>query len=577
MNIKNKKKLLYILSTFILIVFILRIVQAKINLSPEQEPTKTKINYLNINDYQSEGAYIYTTGKLESLKQLDIKSELSAKIKKINFSIGDKVKKGQVILELDNSTLAAQLSQAQASLNQRIAGASNEDIQIYQTIVDTAKADLEKTKSDNEQMISSYEIALQVAKNNLSLGGETLIDTLHSVQPILTKSLIETDNILGIDNELANDNFEDVLSVLDSSNLDKTKTSYLQAKKSKKEFDDLVINLNTNSLETEINIVKNKAKESLKLMETHLFNMQQVLDSTVPIGNLTQTSLNTMKTTISTLSSTINMIDASLTNAAQGQNESGEALNSYKIAHEKAKQDLENAKITTENILKIKEATYNQALANLEKIKANPRDVDLAPLQAVVSQSTVIYNKSVITAPFDGIISSIPYRTGDLITAGQIVASIVNQEGLQVKAHINQKERNLVSEGSEVLIEDIYHGTINNISPSIDSITKKIELIIAITDENAKKLTIGQYVNAKIFIDNTKNNQTFIIPLAAVKVYQDRKVVFFVDENNIIQEKEIKTGNILGDNIEIIEGLDLENNIISSVAGLTVGEEVTVQ
>jgi RND family efflux transporter MFP subunit len=573
----NKKKFLYLFIGIIIIIFVFRVVQAKFDWNNNQESVKKSVSLIDVKDYQSEEATIYATGKLESLEQLDIKSELSAKIKKVNFSIGDEVKRGQTILELDNSGLGAQLSQAQANLNQRIAGASKEDIQIYQMAVEAAKADLEKTKSDNEQMISSYEIGLQTAENNLGLGSETLVGTLHSVQPLLASSLVETDNLLGIDNTLANDSFKNILSVLDISKLDTAKNSYYQAKKAKKEYDELIINLDKNSSEKDINLAADKAKEALSIMKTHLFHMQEMLDATLPIGGLTQTGLNIMKTTISTLSASINNIDTALSSVMQGQDPSGKNLNSYKIAYEKSKQDLENAKIDAENIIKIKEISYNQAAANLEKITANPRNVDLASMQAAVSQTAALYNKSIIKSPFDGVIAGMPFRAGDLITAGQIVTSVVNQKGLQVKAYINQKERSLISEGNNVLIEDSYEGIVSNISPSIDSVTKKIEIIIAITSKNVEGLTVGQYINAKILVNSAEDAQKFIIPLASVKVYPDYKAVFFVGEDNLIQEKEVKIGSILGDNVEIASGLNLDDKIISSVAGLSVGEELTVK
>ena len=308
-----------------------------------------------------------------------------------------------------------------------------------------------------------------------------------------------------------------------------------------------------------------------------MLTVQQVLDSTVPVGNLNQTTLNGMKTIVSGLNTSIITIDTTLTNAAQGQDDSGNHLNSYKIAYDKAVKDLENAKINAENIIKIKEANYNQAVASLEKVKANPRDVDLASLQAVVSQTAAVYNKSIITAPFDGVISNMPFRTGEFVAAGQTVAGVVNQNGLQIKAYINQKERSSISDGNEALIEDSYTAIVSSIAPSIDSSTKKIEVILAVTDENVENLTIGQYANAKIFINNGQDTQKFIIPLSAVKVYQDKKTVFFINQDNLVQEKEIKVGEIFGDNIEVTEGLNIEDKIISSVAGLSIGEQVNVQ
>jgi len=556
-------------------VFIFRIVQAKFSRGENQEETTARVSLLDVDKYQDEEVFVYTTGKVESLEQLDIKSELSAKVARVNFKIGQAVKKGQTILEMDNSILSAQLSQAQAGLNQRIAGASDEDIKIYQTAVDLAKADLEKTKADNKQAISSYEIALQMAENNLSLGGEILINALQSVQPVLSNSLIVADNILGIDNETANDSFEDGLSVLNSSKLNKAENSYYEAKKLKNEYEALLAKLNNNSSDEEVEVVAEKAEKALAAIKKHLIDVQEVLDATTLTNGFSQESFTAIKANVNALSVSANTVDTALTNAIQGKSDNGGNLNTYNIAYQKAKQDLENAKVSAENIIKIKEASYNQALANLEKIKADPRAVDIASLQAVVSQSAAAYNKSIIKAPFDGVISNLPFREGDLVAAGQVVAGVINREGLQIKAYVNQKERLLIGENNLAIIEDLYEGVVAAIAPSIDAANKKIEVIIAVAQADVN-LAVGQYVNAKIFIKDSQSAR-FVIPLSAIKTYDGRKTVFCVNENNEIYEKEIEAGDIFGGNVKIIAGLAAGDRIISSVGGLSAGQKVIIE
>jgi RND family efflux transporter MFP subunit len=573
--LKNKKVFIGVFVVVIAAVFIFRIVQAKFSRGENQEETTARVSLLDVDKYQDEEVFVYTTGKVESLEQLDIKSELSAKVARVNFKIGQAVKKGQTILEMDNSILSAQLSQAQAGLNQRIAGASDEDIKIYQTAVDLAKADLEKTKADNKQAISSYEIALQMAENNLSLGGEILINALQSVQPVLSNSLIVADNILGIDNETANDSFEDGLSVLNSSKLNKAENSYYEAKKLKNEYEALLAKLNNNSSDEEVEVVAEKAEKALAAIKKHLIDVQEVLDATTLTNGFSQESFTAIKANVNALSVSANTVDTALTNAIQGKSDNGGNLNTYNIAYQKAKQDLENAKVSAENIIKIKEASYNQALANLEKIKADPRAVDIASLQAVVSQSAAAYNKSIIKAPFDGVISNLPFREGDLVAAGQVVAGVINREGLQIKAYVNQKERLLIGENNLAIIEDLYEGVVAAIAPSIDAANKKIEVIIAVAQADVN-LAVGQYVNAKIFIKDSQSAR-FVIPLSAIKTYDGRKTVFCVNENNEIYEKEIEAGDIFGGNVKIIAGLAAGDRIISSVGGLSAGQKVIIE
>lgn len=573
--IKNRKKVLYFLVVLLVIVFAFRIVQAKFSFSQKQDQYLEKVELVEVDNYKQEGGSVYSTGKVESLKQVNIKSELSAKVKKINFKIGDIVKEGQIILELDNATLGAQLSQAQASLDRVVAGASDEDIKIYQTLVELAKADLKKTKVDAEKLLSSYETALKVAKNNLNLGNDSLVGTLYSVNSSLSSALTSSDNILGIDNSLANDNFEDYLGVLDSSKLNKARSSYLVAKNSKKEFGDLMVNITEQSTGVEISDVAKKAQEALEKIKKHLFDVQEMLDATPPVGDLSQTSLNGLKNTVVASRTAINTVSSALTSVSQGEGADGSSLNSYNISYEKALSDLENAKKSSQSLIEIKEVSYKQALANLEKIKADPREVDLASLKAVISQSASVYNKSVIRAPFDGIISSMPFNVGDLVGPGQMITGVVNKEGMQVKAYINERERFLISAGNTVIVEDKYAGMVVNIAPSLNPVNKKIEVLIAVVDVDTN-LTIGQYANVKISINSLEDSSEYVIPLSAVKIYPDYKVIFYLDDD-IVKEKTVEVGNILGDNIEIKKGLNKEDKILKSVRGVNLGEKVIVK
>lgn len=573
---KNKRKIYFIFLFLLVLIFIFRVVQAKINFDDSEKEILAKVDILNLDDYQKNSSFVYSTGEIESLKQLDIKTELSAKIKKINFKIGDQVKQGQVILELDNTTLAAQLSQAQASLNQRMAGATNEDIKIYETAVELAKVDLEKTKIDVAQLVSSYESALEMSENNINLGSATLLNTLRSVGSNLSFALVTSDNILGVDNEIANDSFEDYLGNINSAKISVAEESYNKAKDSKKIFDEEMKNISDSSSNEVINTAIEKALSALEDMQNNLFDVQELLNFSSPIDEGSLAVINNLKNTVSSVRTTINTISSALVSSSQGKNSEGNNLNSYNIAYEKALTDLENAKKTAASTIQIKETVYNQSLANLEKIKANPREVDLEVMKAVISQSASIYNKTIITAPFDGVISSMPFYVGDLVNVGQIVTGVVNKEGLQIKVYVNQDERPLITENSKVLIEDKYNGVVSKIAPSIDSVNKKIEVLIVLTDM-ITNLTVGQYANVKIFVQENLDAQKYILPLSAIKNFKDRKVIFYLDENNIIQEEEVQTQNILGDSLEVVGDLDNKDKIIYSVQGLNVGQKVDIK
>lgn len=58
--------------------------------------------------------FLKLTGALKANDSVEIKSEVDARISKINFSEGSNVKKGDVLIELDNSRAVAELHEAEA-------------------------------------------------------------------------------------------------------------------------------------------------------------------------------------------------------------------------------------------------------------------------------------------------------------------------------------------------------------------------------------------------------------------------------------------------------------------------------
>src|SRR3978361_1843905 len=59
---------------------------------------------------------VVATGKIQPVTQVEIKSKASGIIQKLPVNVGDFVRKGQVICELDQNDLLPQLRQQQAAL-----------------------------------------------------------------------------------------------------------------------------------------------------------------------------------------------------------------------------------------------------------------------------------------------------------------------------------------------------------------------------------------------------------------------------------------------------------------------------
>ena len=81
---------------------------------------------------------VVATGKIEPITKVEIKSKASGIVKKLYVDYGDKVKKGQVLAELDKEEIQARVDQARAQLEASSASLNG------------TRADLERAKVDAE-------------------------------------------------------------------------------------------------------------------------------------------------------------------------------------------------------------------------------------------------------------------------------------------------------------------------------------------------------------------------------------------------------------------------------------------
>jgi membrane fusion protein (multidrug efflux system) len=101
-----------------------------------------------------------TVGSLRSRQGVVLRPEVSGRITQLNFRDGDRVKKGQLLVQFDDQLPAAQVQQAQSELN--IAKANN-----------TRNAELVAQNFISRRTLDESAAAQQVAEAKLALARAT--------------------------------------------------------------------------------------------------------------------------------------------------------------------------------------------------------------------------------------------------------------------------------------------------------------------------------------------------------------------------------------------------------------------
>ena len=123
------------------------------------KPKPQKPNYITANVERSDiENSVMSTGKIEGIKQVDVGAQVSGEVTKLYVEVGDTVKKGDVIAQIDPVTLQNTLTTQQATLQQSKANleSTKSAYQTKQAALATARADLKGKIATLQQSQTEY-------------------------------------------------------------------------------------------------------------------------------------------------------------------------------------------------------------------------------------------------------------------------------------------------------------------------------------------------------------------------------------------------------------------------------------
>ncbi len=472
------------------------------------------------------------TGQIQSANDISLKFEIPGILSNVNVKEGDTVKAGQLLGNLRLTELNAAVAQAQANLNKQLAGSTPDYIAQLQASLDKAKNDLNQAQGSGDGVENS-----KLVQNSY----DDLSATLQSVQVTLSTSMTAADNILGVDNTLANSDFVNYLSISNSSNLNTAKLKYSEAKKIKSDFDLLANFVTRDSSHTDIDQVAQKGEEALLAMKDCLFYVSSVLDNTPPVGAFPQSSLDLLKTNIQGARTTVTTKYASLLDAT-------------------------HAIVSARNNYSSLQSLVDKAQAALKDAQNPPREVDVASYRAALEQAVASRDKAIIKAPIDGIITQVNNKVGETMDPTGVAFELLSPH-YEIQVDVSETDIAKLKLDDAVAItldafgEDVkFSGKVINIDPGSTVIQDVVYYTVKISlDDSDKPVKPG--MTANVTINTDKRDNALIIPSRAVRT--DGGKFVNVLENNQEVKKEIKLG-IKGNDgkVEVLDGLDEGQQVI---------------
>lgn len=163
-----------------------------------------------------------------------------------------------------------------------------------------------------------------------------------------------------------------------------------------------------------------------------------------------------------------------------------------------------------------------------------------------------------VRSPINGTVTAITAEKNNFASPGQVLITIENLDKFTIKTSLNENEAEIVKVGDKVDVEG-KTGKIVTISPTLNQMTKKIDIEIEV--DKTPKINSGSFV--KITFSPSPKKKIFV-PLNSIQLTPTGKTVNIIDNDYIVQYKEVETGQIIGNFIEITNGLKSNEKIIKT-------------
>lgn len=463
---------------------------------------------------------VAVTGKVIAAKDVVLGFENPGRVSVINVKVGDQVKQGQTLTSLSSGDAYATVLQRQARVEAELAklaevqkGSRQEDINIAQSEYEGAVIALDQAK---QSLIDSIKDAY--AKSDDAL--RSRIDQLYTNPRTVTPRIIPFDDY-------------NLQTSLDNKRL--------RAGEILRDWSSSLAGLNTSTFDQKYIV---EARTNMSFMRDFLNDLSRAVSAIQASGG---------GTTQATVDKYINDISSARTSVSASFNTLTTAEQSYKVAT--------TAKLTKEQQLSLKKNGSTAEQIASQQAQLRSAQADLQSAQAALAKST-------IRAPFDGVITKVDVKEGEIVSTTVNAISMISSAGFEIESFISESDVSKVRVGQPARVtldaygrDIIFKATVGQVDPTETNdngiSTYKTKLQFVEVDERVRS-----GMTANITIQTAETPASVIIPQEALFLEGAEKVVT-VDEAGKRVNRKVVTGGIdTQGKIEILEGLVVGDRVV---------------
>ncbi len=476
---------------------------------------ETKVEYLTI-EQKEFIQEVALTGKVKAVSDVSMGFELSGRVADIKKTVGQEVEANEVIANIANTDKQASLIRAQASVDVQLAalnearqGSRAEDIRIAETDVLTAQnAQAQSLQSLVEAIGEAYTKSDDVVRSK--------VDVLYKNPRTVNPEIFAVADNYALQISLNNQRLKigESLAIWQKTALGLSPEKFTQER-----------------------IVE--ARKNLSDMQKFLNDLSFAASTLQESPALPQATIDAYKANISAARTTINAASATLTSAEQSYNAAVTGL-------QRSQDTLALKKTSTPEKIQAEEARLKSAQADLLSAQAD-------------------YNKTLIRAPFKGVVTRVDVKKGEIVSPNTPVIDVIAKDSYEVETYASEIDISKLKQGQPAYMtfdacskDEKAEEVVTRIDPAetIKDGVNTYKVLLSLTHFKLQSCDVKTGMTANIVIETARKSGSIVVPQEAIKLKSARKMVT-VTRNGKTSEVAVSTGGIdTQGNIEILSGLN---------------------
>ena len=194
--------------------------------------------------------------------------------------------------------------------------------------------------------------------------------------------------------------------------------------------------------------------------------------------------------------------------------------------------------------------TSAQALDDAE-VRRNNAQSEVSAARARLATARQQVGRTVVRAPFDGIVSDRKVSAGDTAAIGKELLKVIDPTSMRFEGRVSADKIAAVKVGQPVMFrvngygEQQFTGTVKRIDPSANDVTRQVEVLVGLSNANQPRVA-GLYAEGRV---DAELNDALTLPEAAMVKAGDKTYVWKVKGKTLartdltVGARDPRTGN----------------------------------